>query len=152
MNIGSKLSGHWTDDQLIEHLYGVGPEDGHVQVCDECQARLSAAQSVRLRLETDLASDGEPAGYDFLMAQRRRIYARLSEPAKSWTGVLARRWAPGFAMMLALAGGLVVYDHGFRHERVDRHVSDAQLAREVSCMAADSEPPSTAPLQALFEE
>lgn len=152
MNIGSKLSGHWTDDQLIEQLYGVGPEDGHLHVCGECQARLLAAQSVRLRLETDLASDGEPAGYDFLMAQRRRIYARLSEPAKSWTGVLARRWAPGFAMMLALAGGLVVYDHGFRHERVDRHVSDAQLAREVSCMAADSEPPSTAPLQALFEE
>ena len=144
MDIESRLSGHWTDDQLIEHLYGVGPEDGHLQICGECQARLSAAQSVRLRLETDLASDSEPAGYDFLMAQRRRIYARLNEPAKSWTG----RWAPALAMLVALAGGLVIYDHGFRQERV----SDAQLAREVSCMASDSEPPSTAPLHALFEE
>ena len=144
MGIESRLSGHWTDEQLIEHLYGVGPEDGHLQICGECQARLSAAQSVRLRLETDLASDSEPAGYDFLMAQRRRIYARLNEPAKSWTG----HWAPALAMLVALAGGLVIYDHGFRQERV----SDAQLAREVSCMASDSEPPSTAPLHALFEE
>lgn len=152
MNIGSKLSEHWTDEQLIEHLYGVGPEDGHLQVCGECQARLSGAQSVRLRLETDLASDGEPAGYDFLMAQRRRIYARLSEPAKSWIGVSVRRWAPVFAMLVALAGGLIVYDHGFRQERLDRRVSDTQLAREVSCMAADSEPQSIAPLHALFEE
>jgi hypothetical protein len=31
-------------------------------------------------------------------------------------------------------------------------VSDAQLAQDVSQMAQDSEPPQTAPLQALFEE
>jgi hypothetical protein len=35
---------------------------------------------------------------------------------------------------------------------VNRHVSDAQLAQDVSCMATDAEPPSTAPLRALFEE
>ena len=145
MNIESRLSGHWTDDQLIEHLYGVGPEDGHLLVCGECQGRLSAAQSARLRLETDLASDGEPAGHDFLMAQRRRIYARLSEPVKSWSGVFVRRWAPVLAMLLA--GGFFVYDQRSRQD-----VSDVQLASEVSCMAADSEPPSTAPLQALFEQ
>ncbi len=143
MDIESRLSGHWTDDQLIEHLYGVGPEDGHLQICGECQARLSAAQSVRLRLETDLASDCEPAGYDFLMAQRRRIYARLNEPAKSWTG----RWAPAFAMLLLLAGGFFMYDQKSRQD-----VSDVELAKEVSCMATDSEPPSIAPLHALFEE
>ena len=152
MNIESRLSGHWIDEELIQHLYGVGPEDGHLRVCGVCQARLAAAQSARRAIETDLAADSDSAGYDFLMAQRRRIYARLSEPAKSWTGVSVRRWAPAFAMLLAVAGGLVVYDHGFRQERLDRRVSDAQLAREVSCMAADSEPPSTAPLQALFEE
>ena len=147
MNIESRLSGHWTDDQLIEYLYGVGPEDGHLQVCGECQARLSAAQSVRLRLETDLATDGEPAGYDFLMAQRRRIYARLGEPAKWWTRISVRRWAPVLAMLLVLAGGFFMYD-----QRSRQNVSDVELAREVSCMAVDSEPPSIAPLHALFEE
>ncbi|HEY6989055.1 MAG TPA: hypothetical protein VH369_11755 [Bryobacteraceae bacterium] len=144
MDIESRLSGHWTDDQLIEHLYGVGPEDEHLRICSACQGRLAAAQSARRRLESGLASDSESASYDVLMAQRRRIYARLNEPAKSWTG----RWAPALAMLVALAGGLVIYDHGFRQERV----SDAQLAREVSCMASDSEPPSIAPLHALFEE
>ena len=152
MDIESRLSGHWTDDQLIEHLYGIGPEDGHLRVCGACQGRLAAAQSARRALETDLTADSDSAGYDFLMAQRRRIYARLSEPAKSWTGVSVRRWAPAFAVLLALAGGLFVYDQGFRQERIDQRVSDAQLAHEVSCMAADSEPLSTAPLRALFEQ
>jgi hypothetical protein len=152
MSIEFRRSGHWTDEELIQHLYGVGPQDGHLHVCGVCQARLTAAQSARRVIETNLAADSDSAGYDFLMAQRRRIYARLTEPAKSWTGVSMRRWAPGFAMLLVLAGGLVLYDHGFRQEPLDPHVSDAQLAREVSCMAEDSEPQSTAPLQALFEE
>jgi hypothetical protein len=54
--------------------------------------------------------------------------------------------------VLVAAGGFVVYDQRFRHETVDRQVSDVQLARDVSCMAADSEPRSTAPLRALFEK
>ena len=147
MSIESRRSGHWTDEELIQHLYGVGPEDGHLRVCGACQARLAAAQSSRHVLETDLAADSDSAGYDFLMAQRRRIYVRLSEPAKSWTGVSVRRLAPVFAMLFLLAGGFFMYDQRSRQD-----VSDVELASEVSCMAADSEPPSTAPLHALFEQ
>jgi hypothetical protein len=153
MNIESRLSGHWTQDELIEHLYGVGPGDGHIDVCGECQARLAAAQSKRRTLEADLsASSDEGASYDFLMEQRRRIYARLSRPENWWSGISVGRWASATVTVLVAAGGFVVYDQRFRHETVDRQVSDVQLARDVSCMAADSEPPSTAPLRALFEE
>jgi hypothetical protein len=153
MSIESRLSGHWTDDELIEHLYGVGPNDGHMDVCRECQARLSAAETRRRMLEADLmASEGETASHDFLMDQRRRIYAKLSQPANRWTGISVGRWAPAAATLLIVAGGLMVYDQRVRHERLAPSVSDVQLARDVSCMAADSEPRSTAPLQALFEE
>ncbi len=31
MNIESNLSGHWTDEQLIEHLYGIGPAGKHIE-------------------------------------------------------------------------------------------------------------------------
>jgi hypothetical protein len=86
------------------------------------------------------------------MAQRRRIYVKISQPANRWTGISLGRWAPAAAALLVMAGGVVLYDQRFRQVVVNRHVSDAQLARDVSCMAADSEPRSTAPLQALFEK
>jgi hypothetical protein len=153
MSIESRLSGHWTDDELIRHLYGVGPDDGHAEGCRECQARLAAAETRRQALEADLSAPGhEEASYDFLMAQRRRIYAKLSRPANWWTGISVSRWAPAAAALLVLAGGVVVYDQRSRQVTVNRHVSDAQLAQDVSCMADDSEPRSTAPLRALFEE
>jgi hypothetical protein len=153
MSIESRLSGHWTDDELIAHLYGVGPANGHLHACGECQARLSAAQSARQNLEADLlSSNDEAASHDFLMAQRRRIYAQLNQPVNRWTDISIGRWAPAAATLLLVAGGLVVYDQRSRNHRSDRPVSDAQLARDVSCMAADSEPRSTAPLRALFEE
>ena len=153
MSIESRLSGHWTDDELIEHLYGVGPNDRHLDVCRECQTRFSAAQSVRHRLEADLLpSHDETVSHDFLMAQRRRIYARLSQPANRSTGISVNRWVPAAATLLVVAGGLVVYDQRSRHVENAGHVTDVQLARDVSCMAVDSEPRSTAPLRALFEE
>jgi hypothetical protein len=153
MSIESRLSGHWTDDELIQHLYGVGPGDGHLDDCPECQARLSSARTQRQTLETDLSASGdEAASYDFLMTQRRRIYAKLRQPANWWTGISLGRWAPAAAALLVLAGGVMVYDQRLRQQAVNRPVSDAQLARDVSCMADDSEPRSTAPLRALFEE
>jgi hypothetical protein len=153
MSIESRLSGHWTDDELIQHLYGVGPSDGHIEACRECQGRLSAAETQRRALEADLSESGhEGAGYDFLMAQRRHIYAKISQPANRWTDISVGRWAPAAAALLVLAGGVVLYDQRFRQDTGNRHVSDAQLARDVSCMAADSEPRSTEPLRALFVE
>ena len=153
MSVESGLSGHWTDDELINHLYGVGPNDGHLDVCRKCQARLAAAQSARRTLEADWeATDTDGASHDFLMAQRRRIYARLSQPANWRIGILLGRWAPAATTLLVVAGGLVMYDQKARRAPANQHLSDAQLARDVSCMAADSEPRSTAPLRALFEE
>jgi hypothetical protein len=147
MSIESKLSGHWTDDELIQHLYGVGPGDGHADVCADCRARLSAAQAHRRALEADVCAL-ESDRHEFFMTQRRRIYARLSEPVSWWKNVPVVRWVSAAATVLVLGGSLLIYERKARVEPM----SDAELARDVSRMAVDSEPQSTAPLQALFEE
>ena len=145
----SKVSGHWTDEQLIEHLYGVGCEDPHLHACAACQARLSSMQAQRQAL--DGAASHEDVSFEFLAAQRRKIYAMLTEPRRFWSDGQLRRWASAAATILILGGGLLVYeDH--KQQSVDNKISDAQLAREVSSMAQESEPQATAPLQALFEE
>ena len=69
-------SAHWTDEQLIDHLYGVGPADGHLDQCELCRDRLTA-----LEVRRQQVSMAEPVSDDFLAAQRRAIYARLSEAA-----------------------------------------------------------------------
>lgn len=145
----SKVSGHWTDQQLIEQLYGVAAEDGHLRGCAECQARLSSMQARRQVVERSASE--EEASFEFLAAQRRKIYARVTEPRRFWSQGQLRRWASAAATILVLGGGLLVYeDH--KQQSMDNKISDAQLAQEVSSMAQESEPQPTAPLQGLFEE
>jgi hypothetical protein len=62
-----------------------------------------------------------------------------------------RRWVSAAATVLVLGGSVFFYEQ--RQARVtENHVTDAELAQDVSLMSLDSEPPATAPLQALFEE
>ncbi len=146
MNIASKLSGHWTDDQLIEHLYGVGPADGHLSGCPECQSRLSGMQS-RKR-----AFAPEEVSADRLLAQRRSIYGKLTEPIKGSYRLYLRRWAAAAAAVLVFSGGLAYYqEYQQQHDR-DAMLSDAQLAQDVSRMSENQEAQPVAPLQALFQK
>ncbi len=149
MNIESKLSGHWTDEQLIAHLYDLGPDDGHIHGCAVCQERLSNMQASRRAIEA--AESPGNVGFDFLAAQRRRIYARLTQPVHWWSQFEIRRWVSAAATILAIGGGLLLYEENHRQQMMDK-VSDAQLAQEVSSMAQDAEPQPTAPLQELFDE
>lgn len=143
------MSGHWTDDRLIDRLYGIAPKDAHLESCLECQARLSQMRANRRAVDAALQ---ENVSAEFLAAQRRQIYARLTE-REGWFGRgQVRRFASAAAAVLVVAGGLLFYQ-GSRHSRVsETKMSDAQLAQEVSRMAEDFEPQATAPLQALFEE
>lgn len=147
----SKMSGHWTDDQLIAQLYGVGPANDHLQTCAVCQSRLAAMESRRAALDVAPTQHTEVSA-EFLAAQRRQIYARIAQPVRWWSGANVRRLASATATLLVLAGGLMVYEEHHDQQLSKESVSDAQLAAEVSSMTQDSEPSSTAPLQALFDE
>lgn len=145
MRIASAKSEHWTDDQLIDHLYGVGPGDGHLTGCADCQARFAAIETRRRELRSDdSVSDG------FLAAQRRAIYARLDQPRRWWQALPLGRFAAAAALFIVLTGTVTLYQ---RHQReVAEARADAQLAQDVSQMSFESEPPATAPLKGLFVE
>ena len=142
----SKVSGHWTDEDLIAHLYGVGPEGNHVEECAECSGRLTGFEARRNALD----QGQQEVPYELLTAQRRKFYQRLGEPARWWTAWRLRSWTSAAATGLVLWGGLAVYQRQQPTTNESR-VSDAELAQEVSNMSQDSEPQSTAPLEALFE-
>ncbi len=145
MRIASAKSEHWTDDQLIDHLYGVGPDDGHLPDCADCLARFAAIETRRRQLRMDDAvSDG------FLAAQRRAIYARLETPRRWWHARPLARFAGVAAMLIVLAGSVTLYQ-SHQHEIAESR-ADAQLAQEVSQMSFESESPATAPLKGLFVE
>lgn len=148
MNIGSKLSGHWTDEELVNSLYGVGPDDTHLDSCEECKARLVLMQARRSSVE-DAA---EPVSFEFLAAQRRAIYQRLEQPVRWWSFSSVRRVGVGIATALVLTGSAVVYEQNRAAELARERVADAQLLQEVSSMAQDSGLESAEPLQGLFEQ
>ena len=151
MNIKSNLSGHWTDEQLIEHLYGIGPDSRHLEECDECRRRWSAMIAARRAVEPETMANEEVPS-DFLAAQRRSIYARIDR-GQGWPSRLnAHRWAAVGAMLALLGGGAALYEQSRQQQTTPNRVTDAQLAQEVSQIASDSEPLPTAPLEALFDE
>jgi hypothetical protein len=137
---------HWSDEQLIAHLYGVGPEDGHLSRCADCCSRLETLEArgaeVLERAQTnDVAAD-------FLAAQRRSIYARLSE-RQGWLRV--GRWAPVMATVALAAGAFMILEQPRAHVNPDQ-ISDAELVRQASQMAETSMPNAVAPIEALFSE
>jgi anti-sigma factor RsiW len=139
---------HWTEEELIAHLYGVGPDEGHLDGCTECAARLNRMQRERRAHEAQHNPQDE-VSFEFLAAQRRQIYNRLSRPASS----LLRRLAPAIAASLVLAGGLLFIQTQHQQEGpVQVKASDTQLVEDVGWMATNSEPAPTAPLRALFED
>lgn len=143
------MSPHWTDEQLIAHLYGVGTDDRHLDFCADCRTRLSSMQARRQAIEG--ATADTQADANRLAAQRRRIYAAIERRAPWWSGIQIRRWGSALAGVSIVASGLLLYENHRKPAAPDT-LSDAQLALEVSRIAQDPEPPATAPLQALFEE
>jgi hypothetical protein len=139
---------HWTEEELVAHLYGIGPEDGHISKCAECSERLQTMQSARSQCES-LYNDADQVSFDFLAAQRRRIYERISQPRGRER---MRRFAPALAASLVLAGGLFLYDQQHDQSAVLVKPSDNQLVEDVGRVAMNPEPAPVAPLRALFEE
>jgi hypothetical protein len=138
-------SEHWTDEQLIAHLYGVGPEGGHLNDCAACRQRINQLQTNRQSFEALRGSAGD-VSFEFLSRQRRAIYAGLGKKRNIFG---FGRWASAVAMVAVVAGAVIVIEE----RQQDRHqISDAQLVEEVSRMAQDSTPTAVAPIEGLFQE
>jgi hypothetical protein len=141
---------HWTDEQIIASLYGVGPENGHLERCENCSLRRSSFVANSRAADAARLGD-EGVSFEFLAAQRQAIYEKLETPSV-WKSVLGwRRWAPVALTLCLLAAGAAVYDGRHMHHVARTQLSDAQLALEVSRMSQDWEAQPAAPLEGLFE-
>lgn len=147
------MSRHWTDDELIDRMYGVGAAGAHE--CAECDARLREMERVRAEVTRELV----PAS-DFLAAQRRAIYSRLGERAGERRPAVV--WAPATVAVLCLiAAGIFAY-HGSAagpapvrpvpHVLARADADDAQFLSDVYSMEQTSEPRAAEPIHALIEE
>lgn len=146
----SNVPGHWTDEQLIASLYDVGSDDSHLMECVQCRERLAALQANRQALERASADAADAFDPVLLAAQRRKIYARLSEPAFFPFNVRVRSWASAAATLFVLGSGFFLFEQ-HRQGLPENSLSDAQLAQEVSSLSQNLEAQPVAPLQGLFE-
>ena len=143
------MKAHWTDDQLLDHLYGVGPGDGHLAECAVCRARwdvLSARRSGFVAAERSL---GEQVPEAFFDQQRRSILRRAEAgPVRSWAYL---RYGS------ALAGAAAVVFGVFLLQPVPMPPTppvpgDQQLMADVSALIESPVPTAVAPISGLFEE
>jgi hypothetical protein len=134
---------HWTDEELVSRLYGVGAEDGHLAMCPDCARRWEAMQGRFASLRP--AEIEVPA--EFLTAQRRAIHARLSGKRRSFSRMLV----PALATLL-LAVVVILYRPAPEMTPSVDKISDAQLFDDVFSRISDPAPTAVGAIRSLFEE
>ncbi|MBS1873247.1 MAG: hypothetical protein JSU00_08530 [Acidobacteria bacterium] len=135
--------GHWTEQQFIDSLYGVGPEDGHLNACAECRARHESM----IARKRQIASEPE-IPFEFLAAQRRAIHRRLDQPDRR-----NARFLPVLAASLVLVAGFFAMKQPPAPTPAPKaQVSDTQLFADIYALEQSSEPRAAGPVRALFEE
>lgn len=135
--------GHWTEQEFIDHIYGIGPADDHLKECAECRDRHStlAARRQLVTAEPDVP-------LEFLAAQRRAIHRRLDQPARSM------RMVPAFAATLVLLAGFFAIRQTPQPAQPQpaAAASDTQLFADIYALEQSSEPRAAGAVRALFEE
>lgn len=139
---------HYTDEELIERLYGLGPNDGHLDRCSHCSKRWNAMVARKAA-----ATGAEPyITPGFLAEQRHAVSSRIeggTRPRILW------RAASACAGVTVLVVGLMVYQPGEKPKSelaASVTVTDAQLYADISAVAETPEPLAATPIRGLFDE
>ena len=133
-------SEHWTQEQLLDHLYGLREADEHMAACQDCSTRAK-----NLALSRNRAVEPPEIADDFLAAQRRKIHERIGSPLRSWHPL---RWAVSVMAVLAIVLGLSLY----RSNPVVTPTRDDQFFTEISTMAQNPAPRAVQPIEALVQD
>lgn len=137
---------HWTDDEILEALYGLRPEDAHLRNCTDCHERWRNAVEQRRWI-----ARGVTVPVELLSEQRTRIYDRVESRGFG----LGVRLSPALAAVAVVVLGLFV---SAPQPKTDPAVSamsaksDAQFFNEISSMVDSAEPRAAAPIRNLFQE
>ncbi len=128
---------HWSDREILEHIYGLGPDDRHLESCVSCGDRIRAARARRLDLEP-------AAGPGFLARQHAATLARVGHGPRA-------RWAPAVG---AVAACTLLAFLSFRPDPAPEPLvssTDHQLYSDIYASLNAGAPRAAEPLQALFE-
>lgn len=134
---------HWTEDDFLDRLYGVGPEDGHLVSCAECRKRM---QDWEERRQPVLAE--QPVDPAFLERQRRAILERAGrrEPPP------LARWSPVVVVSALVLAALALQTPGPEPRALAESRAEARLWNEIYAYTHSAEPVAAAPLRGLFLE
>lgn len=133
-------SRHWSDEEILADLYGVGPVDRSPHECADCRQRR---EWVRRRQE-ELRAAPE-LSETFLAAQRQAIMARAQGRPRfsGW------RLVPGLAAVVLLLLTILVIRPVPKIQPAPE--PDAQLLEDVFSIVARSEPRAVEPVRGLFQ-
>ena len=70
---------HWTEEELTQWVYGLTSDAGHLKECAECREQAEAAVARRKTV-----IEPPEVSWEFLAAQRRAIYRRMSQREPVW--------------------------------------------------------------------
>lgn len=133
---------HWNDDELIGRLYEAGPDNSHLEECEDCARRWQQLLALRAR-----AVRPPRVSEEFLAAQRRAIYDRLE-----WAAGGSGHWWIGPALAAAVMVLLAVLLSRPAPEAPSSLASaDAQFFTEVYSVVESTEPQAIQPIRGLFE-
>jgi hypothetical protein len=142
-------SKHPSEDELLDRLYGVGPEDNHLKVCAECGERWQALLASR-RAVVDRAESSVEVESVQLSRQRAAVMDRIKHANPSF---FSWRVVTAFAGASAMVLGFVVY-HPQRPKEtpVQTASSDSQFFSEIYSEMEQTEPRAVKPIHRLFQE
>lgn len=135
--------GHWSEQDFIDHLYGIRLRDAHLDECPACQERWEV-----LRVRRQSVLEEPEVSNEILARQRRNIYRQLGRNTHS----AAKGVMPAFAAVLLLLLGFFFMRPGSTPLPVSSPVSDAELFSDIYSLEQSSEPGVAKPMRALFEE
>ena len=137
------MSRHWSDEELVDRLYGLAPEDGHVEECGSCGGRW---QALLARRQEVLRTPAVPAA--MLARQRGKIEARVKRHAAGfWTVPLAPALA---ALCVAIVGIFLSRPAPAPQPMVA--AEDIEFYNEIYSLVDSMVPSAAEPIYGLFEE
>jgi len=138
------MSKHWSDEDLINELYGIGPGASHLDECNECRGRWL---QVRERREVVLEQPDVAPGY--LAAQREAIQEKL-EGRRQGSG-WALRMSPALAALSVIVLGVLLSRPTPAPQPTLASNGD-EFFTEIYSMVESPEPWVAQPMYEMFED